>query len=116
MAASPQDYHALFGFQPDERVIPRVEYRLDAMIGTEIDSLQPLPPPFAAAHELCKNIGVSQKWCLNSIQMGGGNLATDVFSNGLSMPAVLVGNAAHSVPEFLFPADISWVIMDAMDL
>ena len=43
-------------------------------------------------------------------------MATDVFSNGLSMPAVLVGNATHSVPEFLFPADISWVIMDAMDL
>lgn len=48
--------------------------------------------------------------------MGEGDLAMEVISNGLSMPAVLVGNAAHSIPEFLSPADISWVIMDAMDL
>ncbi len=116
MAASPQDYHSLFGFAPDERDTPRVDYRFNATIGAEIDSLQPLPPPFAAAYELCKNIGVSQKWYLNSVKMGRSDLATDVFSGGLSMPAVLVGNAAHAIPDILSPADISWVMIDAMDL
>ena len=116
MSASPQDYHSLFGFAPDERDTPRVDYRFDATIGAEIDSLQPLPPPFAAAYELCKNIGVSQKLYLNSVKMGRSELATDVFSGGLSMPAVLVGNAAHAIPDILFPAHIGWVMMDAMDL
>lgn len=116
LTTSPQDYRAFFGFQPHERDIPQVDYRFDEMIGAEIESLQPLPPSFAAAYELCKNKGVSQKWYLNSVQMGRADLATNVFRDGLSMPAVLVGSAAHSIPEFLSPADISWVMIDAMDL
>ena len=82
----------------------------------EIDSLQPLPAPFAAAYELCKGIGVSQQWYLNSVQMGRHDLATDILSDRLSMPAVHIGHAAHSISEFISPADISWMMMDAMDL
>ena len=116
LTASLKDYHDFFGFQIDERDTPRVEYRFDEMIGRELDSLQPLPAPFATAFTLCKNIGVSQKWYLNAIRMRRSDLASDVFSDGLSMPAVLIGNAAHAIPEILSPADISWAMMDAMDL
>lgn len=116
LTATAQDYHDFFGFQFDERDTPRVEYRFDEMIGQELDSLQPLPAPFATAYTLCKNTGVSQKWYLNAVRMRRSDLATEVFSDGLSMPAVLIGNAAHAIPEILSLADISWAIMDAMDL
>ena len=32
------------------------------------------------------------------------------------MPAVLIGNAAHAIPEILSAADINWAMMDAFDL
>ena len=116
LTISNQDYHAFFGLQPDETDTPRVDYKFDKMIGGELDSLQPLPAPFATAYELCKNIGVSQRWNLNSVRMRRCQVATDVFSDGLSMPAVLIGNAAHAIPEIFSPADINWAMMDAMDL
>ena len=48
--------------------------------------------------------------------MARGNLATEVFSGGLSMPAVLIGNAAHAIPEILSPADIDRAMFDAIGL
>ena len=94
----------------------RVDYRFDAKIGAEIDSLQSLTSSFAAAYELCTNVGVSQKWYLKSVMMGRNDLATDVFSNGSSMTAILVGNAAHFISDILSSADIIWVVVDVMDL
>ena len=116
MNTSSQDYQALFGFLPDERDTLRVDHRFDAKIGAEIDSLQSLTSSFAAAYEICTNVGVSQKWYLNSVMMGRNDLATDVFSNGSSMPAILVGNAAHFISDILSSADISWVVVDVLDL
>ena len=43
MTTSDQDYLDFFGFLPDEREIPRVEYKFNVTIAEEIDSLQPLP-------------------------------------------------------------------------
>lgn len=113
---SDLDYRNFFGMLPDERDIPRVDYKFNAMIAEEINALQPLPSPFAAAYELCKDKGVSQKWYLNSVRMERGDLATDVFSGGLSMPAVLIGNAAHAIPELLSLDDINAAIWDGIDL
>ena len=116
MTTSNEDYYAFIGFQPNETDTPKVDYKFDKMIGGELDSLQPLPAPFATAYEICKNTCVSQKWNLNSVRMTRSQVATDVFSDGLSMPAVLIGNAAHAIPELISPADINWAMMDAMDL
>lgn len=116
LTTSNQDYHAFFGRRTNERDTPRVDYKLDKMVAGELDSLQPLPAPFAAAYEVCKKSGVSQKWNLNSVRMMRSQVATDVFSGGLSMAAVLIGNAAHTIPELFSPADINWAIMDAIDL
>ena len=116
LTKSTQDYHDFFGFQPDERDTPRVDYRFDEMIGRELDSLQPLPAPSATAYTHCKNNSVSQKWYLNALRMRRSDLATDVVSDGMSMPAVLIGNAAHAIPEILSAADINWAMMDAFDL
>lgn len=116
MSTSSHHYQALFGFLSDERDTSRVDYRFDGKIGAEIDSLQSLISSFATAYELCKKVGVSQKWYLNSVMMGRNDLATDVFSDSLSMPAILVGNAARFISDILSSADISWVMVDVMDL
>ena len=52
LTTSTQEYHEDFGFQPDERDTPRVDYAFDEMIGRELDSLQPLPAPFYSLHAL----------------------------------------------------------------
>jgi len=115
LAISNQDYNAFFGLNIDERDIPRVKCKFDARVARELDCLRPLPPPFAEAYDVCKGRGVSQKWYLNSVRMRSG-LATDVFRGGASMPAALIGDAGHAVPDFLSSGGINWAMMDAIDL
>jgi len=116
LAISNQDYNAFFGLNIDERDIPRVKCKFDARVARELDCLRPLPPPFAEAYDVCKGRGVSQKWYLNSVRMRRSGLATDVFRGGASMPAVLIGDAGHAVPDFLSSGGINWAMMDAIDL
>lgn len=117
LAASDEDYANYFGFSKDERDIPRVEYSYDPLVASEIESLySQLPFSLAAAYELCKRGGVSQKWYLNSVRLRRSDLETQVFRNGLSMPAVSIGNAAHAIPELFSPGDINHAMMDAFDL
>ena len=118
LITSNEDYERFFGFSPDETNIPRVEYQFDAMVAEELDSLQPLPDPFDVAYKLCRSGGVSQKWRLHCVRLRSPRnmLPTEVERDGLSMPAVLIGNAAHAIPETLSAGDISCAMMDAVDL
>ena len=119
MSKSFEDYHAFFGFDPDERKTPRVSYGYDPMIADEIDSLQPLPAPLAAAYDLCRNAGSSQKWHLTAVGQKIFNefqMTTKVVSGGLSLPAVLIGDAAHAIPIALSRGDINDAVYDALDL
>lgn len=86
------------------------------MIAGEIGSLQPLPPPFAAAYNFCKTAGLSQKWYLNCVRMRRSDCDITVSRCGVTVPAVLVGNAAHAVPEIYSPADINWALTDSVEL
>lgn len=59
---------------------------------------------------------VSLKIYLNAVRMCRGDLATEVFSNGLSMPAVLIGDAAHAIPQVMSAYTINQTIWDAFQL
>ena len=116
MIASKEDFERFWGFSVEERDIPRVEYQFNPMIKDEIDSLLPLPHPFDRAYELCKSFGISRKRPMNCVRTEGRELTNYVGRGGLTMPAVLIGNAAHAVPED-FPDDhINRALWDAIDL
>ena len=117
LITSDEDYYKFYGFSPNESNMPHVDYKFNALVAEEIDeieSLRPLPHPFDVAYNLCKAGGVSQKWKLHSVQ--GSALQTDIMRKGLSMPAVLIGNAAHAIPETFSPGDISNAMADAVSL
>lgn len=117
LMTSDQDYYKFFGISPDETNIPHVDYEFNAMVAEEIDEIhsqQSLPHPFDIAYKLCKAGSVSQKWRLHSVQRSP--LTTDVTRGVLSMPAVLIGNAAHTIPETFSPGDISKAMADAVSL
>lgn len=119
LAVSADDYHAFFGFDPHERATPPVDYQFDAMIAQEIENMKPLPPPFAKAYNRYNSNQISQKFYLNAVRRDRSekiDLSTEIFRQSLSMPAVLIGNAAHSVPEILSPGAINWAMIDAIDL
>ena len=116
MTTSPTDYNAFFGCPAYGRSIQPVSYKFDPMVAREIDSLQPLAPPFGVAYDICKDVGVSQKINLLSVQMAKRELKTAVTSHGLNLPAVLIGDAAHAIPETLSSRDINSTIRDAVIL
>lgn len=53
---------------------------------------------------------------MNCVRTGGRELTTEVFRDELAMPAVLIGDAAHAVPEFYSATDINQALWDAIDL
>ena len=113
---SRQDFREFYGFDIHERVVPRVEYTFNADVAQEIQSLGPLPSPIDLAFHYCKARAIGQKWQLNAIRMGMQQLAPEVVRNGMSMPAVLIGNAAHALPDICSAGSINAVISDAMKL
>ena len=117
LITSDEDYHRFFGFPPDETNMPHVEYEFNGMVAEEIDkikSLQSLPHPFDIAYDLCKAGSVSQKWRHHAVRAVP--LPPEVMRQGISIPAVLIGNAAHAIPETFSPDDISNAMVDAINL
>lgn len=118
LAQSNEDYQAFFGYNPDERDIPRTSYTFDLMIAAELDSLHPLPSPFTTAYSHCiaRERVLSQKQHLAGVRVGLGDLTTDHFKGAVSMPTVLIGDAAHAIPRNYSVGSINWAMMDAVDL
>ena len=116
MITSNEDFHNFWGHSAEEREILRVEYEYDSMIKDEIDSLLPLPPPFEKAYKLCTSSGIHRRSSLNCVRTGGRELTTEINRDNLTMPAVLIGDAAHAIPEMFSPADINRALWDAIEL
>ncbi|KAL8640382.1 MAG: hypothetical protein Q9226_008756, partial [Calogaya cf. arnoldii] len=117
LAATDEDYRTFFGISPGEQEIPRVGYHFDERVKDEIELLRnSLHPTLAMAFDCCKHSGVSQKWLLNAIRFERRDYPTEVFRGETSMPAVLIGDAAHARPGIFAPDDMSWAMLDAFDL
>ena len=110
-----EDYVAYHGVELGERGTQRVEFTYSPFVAKEIESL-PLPHPFDKAYPIFKAISVSQKTALTCIQENELDLATEVIRDGLSLSAVMIGDAAHCVPEIFSQESINRAIWDAIDL
>ena len=98
-AASPEEYRSFYKHSLEARDTHRVEYIFGSAVATEIESLGLLPRPFHRAYPLCKLMRVSQRLTLNCFRGPGGTLATTIYRDGLTMPAVVIGDAAHALPH-----------------
>ena len=117
MITSEEDYRSFYGGSINEKLRTRPDFQFDSMVAAEIESLQPLPPLFEMAYARCKASSVSQKMVLNCIMgVGQDKKYEEVVRGNLSLPAVMIGDAAHGVPESCSPGTLNETISDALIL
>lgn len=118
-AASVEDYYAFYGLWPHERDVICMENQFDRSVLADIKRCGPLPRPFELLLERAQlptalsfkafPIAVRQKQTdlLNGLRTGEGDKSGTV-------PAVLIGNAAHSLPFINNPDDLSHAVLDGV--
>ena len=117
MITSDEDYRAFYGVSITEKLARRPDFQFDPMIAAEIEALRPLPSPFDKAYVRCKASSVSQKIGLTCVMGVGHDPETEKIVRGnLSLPVVMIGDAAHGLPESFSPNAISSTITDAIEL
>lgn len=114
MITSEEDYRAFYGAPITEEHITRADFQFDPMIAAEIESLQPLPEPIHKAYARCKASSVSQKIKLSCVMRVACNQRyQEIVRGNLSLPAIMIGDAAHGIPESCSPDSINDTIWDA---
>ena len=117
MITSEEDYHAFYGVPITEKSRTRPDFQFDPIVAAEIETLQPLPPPLEMAYAQCKASSVSQKMALNCVMgVSRSTRSEEIVRGNVSLPAVMIGDAAHAIPELLSPDAINATILDAKAL
>ena len=117
MITSEEDYRAFYGTSIREKPTTRPDFQFDPMIAAEIESLQPLPDPFEKAYARCKASSVSQKISLNCVMgVAYSPRYEEIVRDNISLPAVMIGDAAHGLPDSFSSDSINGTVADAFTL
>lgn len=117
MAESNEEWRDFYGMWPNQRDVSYVESGFDPKVQEEISTnLGSLPPPFDTAFELAKKITIHSRVTLDSVQVPFDRLPRRLTGNTASAPAVIIGDAAHKVPQFIDPDSIAHACLDGVFL